>query len=200
MGFTAWIIGALVGTADPTATAEPTQATDSLGEVQSTADPRPERPVPGRNAMVLGIHAKIPDWALSLTYQRVLGRRFSVGFGLEYGFQAAGYWHLQGVGETLSGQVWFGRPFQGMFAEGSMTLAHQFLVRQPRLSTTSLVPGVGLGYRYTHRSGFTVGGSAGLRWGNTVIPSNIVCTRPKYCTSVRQGAYTRITVDLGFVF
>lgn len=154
----------------------------------------------GRNALVLGTHAKIPDWALSLTYQRVLGRRFSVGAGIEYGFQANGYWHLQGVGETLSGQVWLGKPFNGVFAEGSVTLAHQFLVRQPRLSTTAVVPGIGLGFRWTHRSGLTVGASGGLRWGAVVDDSELVCTRPKYCTSVREGAYARITADLGFVF
>lgn len=159
----------------------------------------PAPPV-GRNAIVLGTHAKIPDFATSLGYQRALGRRFSVGAGLEYGYQARGYWHLQGVSETLSGQVWLGRIFHGVFAEASLTVAHQLLVRQPRLSTTALVPGVGLGFRWTHRSGLLLGASGGLRWGLPVDPSEIVCTRPKYCTSVREGAYTRITADIGFVF
>jgi hypothetical protein len=156
----------------------------------------PQRP----NAIVLGTHAKIPDWATSIGYQRAFGRRFSLGAGLEYGYQARGYWHLQGVGETLSGQVWLGRTFHGVFAEASLTAAHQFLVQQPRLSTTALVPGVGLGFRWTHRSGLLLGASGGLRWGREVDGSDIVCTRAKYCTSVRQGAYTRITADIGFVF
>lgn len=156
--------------------------------------------VPRRNALVLGTHAKIPDFATSFGYQRGLGRRFSLGAALEYGYQARGYWHLQGVSETLSGQVWLGRLFHGMFAEVSLTVAHQFLVQQPRLSTTALVPGVGLGYRFTHRSGLLLGVSGGLRWGREVDASDLVCTRAKYCTSVRSGAYTRITADIGFVF
>jgi hypothetical protein len=159
-----------------------------------------ERAPQRRNAIVLGTHAKIPDWATSIGYQRAFGRRFSLGAGLEYGYQARGYWHLQGVGETLSGQVWLGRTFHGVFAEASLTAAHQFLVQQPRLSTTALVPGVGLGFRWTHRSGLLLGASGGLRWGREVDGSDIVCTRAKYCTSVRQGAYTRITADIGFVF
>ena len=129
-----------------------------------------------------------------------IGFLLSLGAGLEYGYQPHGYWHLQGVGEVLSGQVWLGRPFHGAFAEGSLAVFHQFLVRQPRLSTTALAPGLGLGYRWTHRSGLLLGGSAGLRWGRTLDDSDLICTRPKYCNSVRQGPYARITVDLGYVF
>ncbi|MCA9704763.1 MAG: hypothetical protein KDK70_02800 [Myxococcales bacterium] len=160
----------------------------------------PARATERRNAVVLGTHAKIPDWATSVTYQRAFGKRLSLGAGLEYGYQPHGYWHLQGVGEVLSGQVWLGRPFHGAFAEGSLAVFHQFLVRQPRLSTTALAPGLGLGYRWTHRSGLLLGGSAGLRWGRTLDDSDLICTRPKYCNSVRQGPYARITVDLGYVF
>lgn len=159
-----------------------------------------ERAPLGRNAIVLGTHAKIPDFATSVGYQRALGRRYSLGAALEYGYQPHGYWHLQGVGETLSGQVWLGRTFHGVFAEASLTAAHQFLVQQPRLSTTAIVPGVGLGFRWTHKSGLLLGLSGGLRWGRHVDASDIVCTRAKYCTSVREGAYTRITADIGFVF
>jgi hypothetical protein len=172
-----------------------------VGVAPSARAAKPEpRPAIGRNAIVLGTHAKIPDWATSIGYQRGLGRRFSVGAALEYGYQARGYWHLQGVGETLSGQVWLGRTFHGVFAEASLTAAHQFLVQQPRFSTTALVPGVGLGFRWTHKSGLLLGASGGLRWGREVDGSNIICTRAQYCTSVRQGAYTRITADIGFVF
>lgn len=164
---------------------------------ETDADPRPPRQ---RNAIVLGTHAKIPDWATSLGYQRGFGRRYSVGAGLEYGYQARGYWHLQGVSETVAGQVWLGRIFHGVFAEASLSVAHQFLVRLPRLSTTALVPGLGIGFRWTHPSGLLLGASGGLRWGRNVDASEIVCTRAKYCTSVRPGAYTRITADIGFVF
>jgi len=182
-GLVAGVCLALVGIAGPA------RAAESPGQA-------PQR----RNAIVLGTHAKIPDWATSFSYQRAFGRRVSVGAGLEYGYQARGYWHLQGVGETLSGQVWLGRTFHGVFAEASLTAAHQFLVQEPRLSTTALVPGVGLGFRWTHRSGLLLGASGGLRWGREVDGSDIVCTRAKYCTSVREGAYTRITADIGFVF
>lgn len=163
------------------------------------AEGSPRAPL-GRNAIVLGTHAKIPDWATSVGYQRALGRRWSVGAALEYGYQARGYWHLQGVSETLSGQVWLGRTFHGVFAEASLTAAHQLLVQQPRLSTTAIAPGLALGFRWTHRSGLLLGASGGLRWGQQVNASAIVCTRPQYCTSVREGAYTRITADIGFVF
>lgn len=179
---------ALAGLASPALAAE-VATTD-------TADRMPVR----RNAIVLGTHAKIPDWATSIGYQHALGRRFSVGAALEYGYQAHGYWHLQGVSETLSGQVWLGRTFHGVFAEASLTAAHQFLARRPGLSTTAIVPGLALGFRWTHRSGLLLGASGGLRWGREVDASDIVCTRAKYCTSVRQGAYTRITADIGFVF
>lgn len=162
--------------------------------------PRAKREGPRRNSVVLRTHAKIPDWALSVAYHRALGRRFSVSGALEYGFQAPGYWHLQGVSETLGGQLWLGRVFNGVFAEASLTLAHQFLVRQPRMSSTALAPGIGLGFRWTHDSGLTVGASGGLRWGRSVIPSEFVCTRPKYCTSVRAGVYANVTADIGFVF
>ncbi|MCB9713042.1 MAG: hypothetical protein H6712_04260 [Myxococcales bacterium] len=203
-----WILGALLGAtslASPAAAATPADAsvtakasgeTEASGEAEAPA----EAPAPRRNAVVMRTHAKVPDWALSLGYQRALGRRFSVGGALEYGFQAPGYWHLQGVSESFSSQVWLGRPFHGVFAEGSLTVAHQFLVRQPRLSSTALVPGLGLGFRWTHRSGLTLGASGGLRWGRTVAPSDVICTRPKYCTSVRPGAYANITADIGFVF
>lgn len=170
-----------------------------LAPAARAAEPSARAPL-GRSAIVLGTHAKIPDWATSIGYQRALGRRYSVGAALEYGYQARGYWHLQGVGETLSGQVWLGRTFHGVFAETSLTAAHQFLVQQPRLSTTAIVPGVGLGFRWTHESGLTLGASGGLRWGRNVDASDIVCTRTRYCTSVREGAYTRITADIGFVF
>lgn len=193
-----WIMTGLVSatclvsttaTASPDASEATTEATDESSKTELR-----------RNAVVLRTHAKIPDWATSVGYQRALGRRFSVGGALEYGYQASGYWHLQGVSETLSGQLWLGRPFHGVFAEASMTVAHQFLVRQPRLSSTALAPGMGLGFRWTHRSGLTLGASGGLRWGRNVAPSNVVCTRPKYCTSVRGGAYANITADIGFVF
>ncbi len=172
-----------------------TPASASTGTADS--DDQTER---RRNSIVVGTHAKIPDFASSLTYQRALSRRISLGFGLEYTYQAPGYWHLQGVGESLSGQLWLGRAFEGVFFEGSMAVTHQFLARQPQLSTTAVVPGLGLGYRWTHRSGLTVGGSTGLRWGRVVRDSDLICTRPKYCTSVREGAYARFTLDLGYVF
>ncbi len=155
---------------------------------------------PRRNAIVLGTLAKVPDWATSLGYQRALGRRVSVGASLEYGYQPRGYWHLQGVSETLAGQAWLGRAFHGVFAEASVTVAHQFLVQQPRLSTTAIAPGLGLGARWTHHSGLLLGASGGLRWGLGVDPSEIICTRPQHCTSVREGVYARITADIGFVF
>lgn len=192
----------VIGPAKPdeaSAFASKTEPAKAETEAEITTDAGDEAE-PRRNAVVLGTHAKIPDWAMSVTYQRAFGRRFSVGGGLEYGFQANGYWHLQGISETLSGQVWFGRAFHGVFAEASLTLAHQFLVRQPKLSTTAVVPGVGLGFRWTHKSGLTLGASGGLRWGKVVAPSGLVCTRPNYCTSVREGAYAKITADIGFVF
>lgn len=195
MWLAAGICGALVGEPAP-----PAVATTHGSQASASAEPEASREPVGRNAIVLGTHAKIPDWGSSLTYQRALGRRLSAGLGLEYGYQARGYWHLQGVGETLSGQVWLGRIFHGVFAEASLTVAHQLLARQPRLSITAVVPGLGLGFRWTHRSGLTLGASAGLRWGVKVRSSDIVCTRPKYCTSVREGAYARITADVGFVF
>lgn len=195
-----------------TAEAERVTAADTAPEAEATSEVagaddnetgtarRRARKAPGPNAVVLSTQAKVPDWGVSIGYQRVLGRRFSVGAALEYGFQPNGYWHLQGIGETLSGQVWLGRPFNGVFAEASMTVLHQFLVQQPRLSTTAVAPGVAMGFRWTHRSGLTLGASGGLRWGRVVDPSDIVCTRPIYCTSVRQGAYAKITADVGFVF
>jgi len=183
VGLRAAVCLALVGAAASARAAEGTE-------------PAPSR----RNAIVLGTHARIPDWATSIGYQRAFGRRISLGGALEYGYQARGYWHLQGVSETLAGQVWLGRTFHGVFAEASLTAAHQFLVREPRLSTTALVPGLGLGFRWTHRSGLLLGLSGGLRWGREVDASGIICTRAKYCTSVREGAYTRITADIGFVF
>lgn len=200
---------------EPTTAPQPTRPATTPQPAQPAAAPQPAQPATApqparraakhgsagrRNAVVLGTIARIPDWATSLTYQRALGRRFSLGAGLEYGYQPNGYWHLQGVGESLSGQLWFGRPFHGVFAEGSLTVFHQFLVREPRLSTTALAPGLSLGYRWTHRNGLTVGGSAGLRWGRVVGDSDLVCSRPRYCTSVRQGPNTRITFDLGYVF
>jgi hypothetical protein len=189
----AGLLAAQVGMAHPAVAAEPAEPT--------VTTPRGEYgPRARRNAVVLGTHAKIPHWATSIGYQRAVGRRFSVGAGLEYGYQGRGYWHLQGVSETLASQVWLGRTFHGVFAEASLTVAHQFLVQQPRLSTTALVPGVGLGFRWTHKSGLFLGASGGLRWGRNVDPSDIVCTRAKHCTSVREGAYTRITLDVGFVF
>lgn len=153
-----------------------------------------------RNAIVLGTHAKLPDWASSIGYQRAFGRRASAGLALEHGYQPRGYWHLEGVSETLSGQVWLGRVFHGVFAEASLTVAHQILVQQPRLGLTALAPGMALGFRWTHRSGLLLGVSGGLRWGRRVGGSDIVCTRAKYCTSVREGVYSRITADIGFVF
>ncbi|MCH9685723.1 MAG: hypothetical protein K0V04_30100 [Deltaproteobacteria bacterium] len=171
--------------------AEPSEADDA--EVDEPTGPR-------RNTVVMRTHARIPDWAVSFGYQRALGRRFSVGAAFEYGFQPRRYWHLQGMGEVLSGQVWLGRPFHGVFAEASMMVAHQFLARRPKLSTTAIVPGIALGFRWTHRSGLTLGGSGGLRWGRTVSKSDIICTRPKFCTTVRQGAYAHLTADIGFVF
>ncbi|MEX1362089.1 MAG: hypothetical protein AB1Z98_03135 [Nannocystaceae bacterium] len=190
-------------------------ATEALAAEPFAAEPAVERePIPApaeaprdakregprRNSLVLRTHAKIPDWALSFAYHRALGRRFSVSGALEYGFQVPGYWHLQGVSETVGGQLWLGRVFNGVFAEASLTVAHQFLVRQPRMSSTALAPGIGLGFRWTHDSGLTLGASGGLRWGRTVAPSEFVCTRPKYCTSVRPGVYANITADIGFVF
>jgi hypothetical protein len=194
MGPAAALCLALAGLTAPVLAAETTEV--ATAKPATTTDRTPTR----RNAIVLGTHAKIPNWATSVGYQRALGRRFSVGGALEYGYQARGYWHLQGVSETLSGQVWLGRTFHGVFAEASLTAAHQFLVRKPSLSTTALVPGVGLGFRWTHASGLLLGASGGLRWGREVDASDIVCTRAKYCTSVREGAYTRITADIGFVF
>lgn len=202
-GSTTGLLIALMGSARPALAVEPIATPSEPTATPDTTNntKRSEHGAHGRrNAVVLGTHAKIPDWATSLSYQRALHRRLSVSAGLEYGYQARGYWHLQGVSETVGGQVWLGRMFHGVYAEGSMTVAHQFLVRQPRLSTTALVPGVGLGFRWTHRSGLTVGASGGLRWGRVVADSDIVCTRAKYCSSVREGAYTRITADVGFVF
>lgn len=203
----AGLASVLAGDPVPTVTA-PAAPVAARAERPAAEEPTAEgrspeqraEPAPRRNAIVLGTHAKIPNWASSLTYQRALGRRVSVGAGLEYGYQASGYWHLQGVSETLSSQVWLGRAFHGVFAEGSLTVAHQFLARLPRLSTTALVPGLGLGFRWTHAGGLTLGASAGLRWGHPVVASPIVCTRLEHCTSVRQGAYARITADVGFVF
>ncbi len=191
---TGLLILALIGASRPAAAAEPTVTEPTVTE---RAKHGPEQ---RRNAIVLGTHLKVPDWATSLSYQRALHRRISASAGVEYGYQPRGYWHLQGVSETLAGQVWLGRTFHGVFVEASLAVAHQFLVRRPRLSTTALVPGVGLGFRWTHRSGLTLGASGGLRWGRVVDQSDIVCTRPKYCTSVREGAYTRVTADVGFVF
>lgn len=194
-----WIVAALcsawIGVVSPAIAAEPTP-------VASAPDTERDEPAtdPRRNAIVLGTHAKIPDWASSLGYQRALGRRFSVGASVEYGYQANGYWHLQGVSETVAGQVWLGRTFHGVFAEASMTVAHQFLAKLPRMSTTALAPGLGMGFRWTHDSGLTLGASGGLRWGRQVTVSEIVCTRAKHCSSVREGAYARITADVGFVF
>lgn len=200
MTATRWILAGLLSTTSlaRTATASPTApAPKTEASEEPTTEPEP---APRRNAVVMRTHAKIPDWATSLGYQRALGKRFSVGGALEYGYQANGYWHLQGISETLSGQLWLGRPFHGVFAETSLTVAHQFLVRQPQLSSTALVPGLGLGFRWTHRSGLTLGASGGLRWGRMVAASDVVCTRPKYCTSIRKGAYANITADVGFVF
>ncbi|MEM7151846.1 MAG: hypothetical protein AAF799_03345 [Myxococcota bacterium] len=177
------------------------EATTEVDGAEGTRHKRRRaRKAPGPNAVVLSTQAKVPDWGVAIGYQRVLGRRFSVGAALEYGFQPNGYWHLQGVGETLSSQVWLGRPFNGVFAEASLTVLHQFLVQQPRLSTTAIAPGIGMGFRWTHHSGLTLGASGGLRWGRIVDPSDIVCTRAIYCTSVREGAYAKITADVGFVF
>lgn len=156
--------------------------------------------VPGRNAVVLHTHAKIPDWASGLGYQRALGRRFSVEAAVEFGYPRSGYWHLPGLGETLAGQLWLGRTFRGVFAEASLTVAHQFLSRLPRLSTTAVAPGLGMGFRWTHRSGLSLGASGGLRWGRRIAASDIICTRAEHCSTVREGAYARITADLGFVF
>lgn len=186
----------LAATTPAAAAAAPAQASPAPAAEASPGHGPGDR----RNAVVLGTQAKIPDWATSFTYQRAFGRRLSIGAGLEYGYQPLGYWHLQGVGESLSGQVWLGRPFHGVFAEGSLTVLHQFLVRQPRLTTTALAPGLSLGFRWTHRRGLMVGGSAGLRWGRTVQDSDLICSRPKVCTSVRGGPYARITIDLGYVF
>lgn len=185
---------------EPAPDRTPTKPALAEPETPSTRHTAEHGPAGRRNAIVLGTMARIPDWATSLTYQRAFGRRLSLSVGLEYGYQPNGYWHLQGVGESLSGQLWFGRPFHGVFAEGSLTVFHQFLVREPRLATTALAPGLSLGYRWTHRNGLTVGGSAGLRWGRVVGDSDLVCSRPRYCTSVRQGPHARITFDLGYVF
>ncbi len=184
---------------EPT-TVEPTAVQPETAAPAETDDDPAADAHSRRNAITMRTHAKVPDWAVSFGYQRALGRRFSVGAALEYSFQPLRYWHLQGVGEVVSGQVWLGRPFHGVFAETSLMVAHQFLARRPGLSTTSLVPGVGMGFRWTHRSRLTLGASGGLRWGRTVVPSDIVCTRPKFCTSVRQGAYAHLTADIGVVF
>ncbi len=180
--------------------AEATAAPEPATEAPESEQVSPHGPKGRRNSIVLGTQAKIPDWGSSLTYQRALTERISLGAGVEYGYQVRGYWHLQGVGESLSGQLWLGEAFHGVFIEGSMALTHQFLARLPRLSTTALVPGLSLGARWTHRSGLTVGGSAGLRWGRVIRDSNLVCSRPKYCNSVREGAYVRFTADIGYVF
>lgn len=200
LGFAAQV--STVAAAPSAPPSAPTSAAPSAPRPEAEAERPASAHGPGdrRNAIVLGTQARIPDWGTSLTYQRALGQRFSLGAGLEYGYQPPGYWHLQGVGESLSGQIWLGRPFHGVFAEGSLTVLHQFLVRQPRLATTALAPGLSLGFRWTHRSGLTVGGSAGLRWGRILSDSALVCSRPKYCTSVRQGPYAKITADLGYVF
>jgi len=192
-------LAALLAPLHPARAAEPVEPATT--EPATTEPAKTKPPIdPRRNSVTLGTQAKIPDWSSSLTVQRAFGRRVTLGVGVEYGYQAPGYWHLQGVGETLSGQLWLSRTFHGVFVEGSMTLAHQFLVRLPSLSITAVAPGLALGYRWTHRSGLTVGGSAGLRWGRVVQDSGLVCSRPKYCTSVREGPQTRISLDIGYVF
>lgn len=154
----------------------------------------------GRNAVTLQATAPVPDFGISAGFDRVLGRRVSLGAAVEYSLPRLGYAHLTGLSETANGRLWVGHPFHGIFVEGSVTFAHQFLSRAPQLSRTSVAPGAALGFRWTFANGASVGASGGLRRGYRVVSSPVLCTRSEYCGATRVGTFGRLTLDIGWVF
>ena len=153
-----------------------------------------------KNAVTFRSFAAIPYFGFDLGYERALGRRFSVGARFGTFVPRAGYAHLKGFEEAVFTRLWVPGVLRGMFAEASLGVAHQVLVRSAKLSETALVPGLALGWRWQFRNGVTVGASAGLGWGVVVAEEPLICTPSTPCAAVRRGVHARLALEVGYAF
>jgi hypothetical protein len=153
-----------------------------------------------KNTVTFRSIAAIPYFGFDLGYERALGRRFSVGGRFATFVPRSGYAHLQGFEEALFARVWVPGTLRGVYAEASLGVAHQLLVRSPRLSETALIPGLALGWRWRLRNGVTLGASAGLGWGVVVAQEPLICTPSTPCPAVRRGVHARLALEVGYAF
>lgn len=141
----------------------------------------------------------LPRPGLALSYELDALDRLTASARLEYLFPGEGWWHLQGVHESVGLAVWAGRPHRGFFLEGSFGVGHQFFVKAPELSKTALGPGLGAGGRWTFGR-FVFGGHATFRWQTIVAGDDAVCTSSAECAVVQEGLRLRFGLDFGVTF
>ena len=168
--------------------------------VEATALVATKMRVVRRNA-VLGTAAfPIPDYGVSVSYLRGLGRRFSISASLEYTAPREGYGHLVGLSQTVGGQVWITRPLHGVWAGGSLTVAETFLSKAAFLRRAAVAAGVNAGFLWQFRFGLLLGVSGALRFATSAGGTELLCTRPGSCPATRRGIYTRLGLDVGWAF
>jgi hypothetical protein len=163
---------------------------------EATQPPRERR----RNVVSLRPFAVLPHYGFDLGYERSLGRRFSVGGRFGYFVPRAGYGHLQGFEETLFTRLWIPGALHGIHAEVSLGVGHHVLVQSPKLSETSITPGLGMGGRWQLDNGLVLGASAGLRWGFVVAEEPLICTPSTPCPAVRRGVHAQLAIEIGYAF
>jgi hypothetical protein len=176
------------------------QETAPPAPVQTTAGPAIETRVVPRNAVIGTAAFPIPDYGVSVSYLRGLGRRYSVSAALEYTSPRNGYGHLVGLSQTLGGQIWITRPLHGVWGGVSLTLAETFLSKAPVLRRVAVAGGVNAGFLWQFRFGLLLGASGALRFARSAGGSELVCSRAGSCPATRSGIYTRVGLDVGWAF